>query len=79
MMKAKADGVTVLGLEEMNIQRLKAGDPIYIRKEDLGLENNILIFYAKDRGQLVKYMKPFIGKDTEVKLDLKSKDKKVED
>lgn len=41
MIKAKAGDLVILAITEENIERLKAGDPIYISKEELNIDIDI--------------------------------------
>lgn len=46
MLKATDGKTIILGLERGNIERLKAGDPIEIKGEEVGANRNILIVYG---------------------------------
>ena len=53
------------GLSEDNIQRLKSGQPVVIKLEDMGLrEGRIMIFYGKTEADMIKEIKPYLGSDT---------------
>lgn len=55
------------GLSEGNIERLKAGQPIMINLEDMGLmKGSIMIFYGKTEAEMAEMLKPFIGPETKV-------------
>ena len=58
------------GLSEENIKRLKAGQPIKINLADLGLKGIVVIFYGRTENEMVLAMKPFIGKDTKVNVEM---------
>lgn len=56
-----------LGIEERNLERLRAGDPIHILKEQMpgaGLQFDILIFYGKDDRELREIIAPAISEHT---------------
>ncbi len=71
MLKALAGNLIILGIEPENIKRLMAGDPILVKKESLGVQNDIAIVFGKDRKDLLKQLRdtglqlpevPYIGK-----------------
>lgn len=54
-----------LGIEERNLERLRAGEPIHILKEQMpGLPLDILIFYGKDDRELREIIAPAIREHT---------------
>jgi hypothetical protein len=76
MVKAKAtlaDGRTllVLGISEANVERLKAGDPIYFDAAQLRIApgeplGHVTVFYGKDEAELARTIRTLIGPATEV-------------
>lgn len=62
-------GVIVLGLEEGNVERLRAGNPIHIHADDLGFTGEIIIILGKDADALAEILKPMIGPNTDVRDD----------
>lgn len=53
-----------LGISEENVRRLKEAQPILIRGGDLGFDwLEILIFYGRDREELVKTVKATMAVD----------------
>ncbi len=45
------------GLEEGNIERLKAGQPIYFQLDELGIEgHDVMIMYGKDQADITKQL-----------------------
>lgn len=67
MLKAIIGGKIVLGISDMNIARLKLGQPIKLNLEDLGLENReVFIFHGKDEGEMKKTLSSLIGPDTKM-------------
>lgn len=53
-----------LGVEEKNLERLRAGDPIYIFGEEMGLPFDIAIYYGKDMNTLMAMTRPGIKPET---------------
>jgi hypothetical protein len=70
VIKARAGNLIILGISEENVVRLKQGEPIKIDGHEMGLEGDILIFYAPTTGDLIKTIQPMIGKDTRVNDNL---------
>jgi hypothetical protein len=68
---ASGNGITLigLGLEDGNLERLKAGQPIRVRLSDLGFTGaagamQITIFYGKTQAEMRAALAPFIGSET---------------
>lgn len=61
-----------LGLEEGNLERLRAGKPIAVKLDELapGLAADLVIFYGKDRHAMVDMMAGSIGPDTKINPDI---------
>lgn len=57
----------VLGLEEGNVERLRAGKPIHIHADDLGFVGEIVILLGKDSNALSEMLSPLIGPNTDVR------------
>src|SRR5688572_26243379 len=56
-----------IGLTEANIQRMKADQPAIIRLEEMGLrKGEIVILYGVDEADLLKQLKPHMGKETQI-------------
>jgi hypothetical protein len=66
-----ADGKSVvIGLEEGNIERLKAGRPYVHKLAQYGLPDvDIYILYGKDRADIVRQLKPMVTDATQVKFN----------
>lgn len=66
MIKATArteDGrqLVVLGLSDMNVQRMREGKPIHILAEEIGMSGfTIYIITGKDEAEMEKMLGPFI-------------------
>lgn len=56
----------LLGLEEMNIERMRAGDPIHIHADALGFPGEIIIIVGKDAAALQETLAPLVGPNTVV-------------
>lgn len=77
MFRATADGkdgpMAILGLSAENVKRLKAGQPIYVRRDgqagDIGLNKSLVIFYGDSEQQMLNQMRPLIGPDTKAHID----------
>lgn len=73
---ASGDGLVLvgLGLEEGNLERMRAGNPVRVRLSDLGFVGavgavQIVIFAGTDARSMAKDLKQFIGPDTVVHLE----------
>ncbi len=67
------DGRTILGmgLSHGNLDRLKKGEPIRFKGEDVGLDDvDILIFSGKTEESMAKQMDPMITAKTIIKGNL---------
>ena len=69
MLKAKLTGKDgkpglILGITMENVKRLKEGQPIKVDLTEMGLNADLMIFYATDEQGLIATIAPFIGKDT---------------
>jgi hypothetical protein len=69
MVKAKLTGdggktLLLFGLSEVNIRRLKAGEPIKVDLTEMGLEGEMLIFYGESERDMALMLKPYINEDT---------------
>lgn len=53
-----------LGVEERNLERLRAGDPIHVFGEEMGLPFDIVIYYGKDMEALMAMTRPGIKPET---------------
>ena len=66
------DGNILLGfgLSDINLNLLKQGKPILIKKEDteklIGHKINIMIFHGKTEKDMQKKLSDFIGPDTKI-------------
>lgn len=45
--------IVTLCLEEVNIERLKAGKPIRVYQEDLNIPIDIIVLYGKDKAAII--------------------------
>lgn len=71
MIRARMTGpkgrrMILLGLEEMNVTRLRDGQPIHIHADELGFPGDIVIILGKDADALQRQLEPFIGPETAV-------------
>lgn len=58
MVKAKKGNTLIFGLSDMNLERLKKGEPISFNLNELGAEPyDILIFHGKDEQAMYQSMK----------------------
>lgn len=73
MLKIKVnERQVVLGLSDMNLQKLKEGLPIKINLKDLDMQDiEIFIFAGKDEHTMAEQFKDGIGPKTTVKIDPK--------
>lgn len=54
------------GITERNVELLKQGKPISIDLNEMGINASVMIMYGETEADLLKTLKPFIGKDTVV-------------
>lgn len=75
MIKFTVDGeggrtLVGLGMSEGNVERLKAGMPIFVNLAALGLPPiDIYIFYGETEHDLADMVKPNLGPESKVTLD----------
>lgn len=55
-----------LGISDENVRRLKRGEPIYVNLNEMGIEAELMIMYGRTEAEIVKELKPFIGKETTI-------------
>jgi hypothetical protein len=67
------DEMLILGLSEQNIKKLQEGKPMYLTRKTHGdgipQGWRIMIFTGKDENKMTEMVKPFLGPDTEIKID----------
>jgi len=64
---ARMGRLIVIGLEEKNIEQMKAGNPFHKYLEDkLGIPYDLVIFYGKTTEDLIKVAEEMSGPDTVV-------------
>lgn len=70
---ASGKGVTTigLGLVEGNVERMRAGQPVYVRLSEMGFvgamgATTICIFLGKTEQELAETLKEFIGPETAI-------------
>lgn len=58
-----------LGLSEGNLKKLREGKPIYIMKEELGIDFDLLIFWGRTEKEMVKKLRDIgaVNEKTEIK------------
>lgn len=54
----------ILGIDDENVRRLKADQPIQIKGAELGLDHDIMIIHGRTRATLVAMLKPMTTGDT---------------
>jgi hypothetical protein len=65
MLKARKGNSIILGLSDMNLTRLKMGQPIKFNLKELGLsDHDVFIFNGKDERTMKEMLKGNIGPDT---------------
>lgn len=52
------------GISAENVEKLKAGQPIVVNLNEMGINASMMIFYRETTGDLIKTIQPFIGKQT---------------
>jgi hypothetical protein len=66
MLKAKIGNAVILGLSEMNLVKLKLGQPIKLNLKDLGFEDReVYIFHGKDEKEMTETLRSLTGPNTE--------------
>ncbi|MCI0350740.1 MAG: hypothetical protein L0Z53_15050 [Acidobacteriales bacterium] len=77
----RPDGTPLLGfgLSAENVERLKAGSPIFVDLAEMGEKGAVAIFYGETEGDLIETLQPYIGSDTQVhdQLEDPGADKRV--
>lgn len=63
---ARAGNVIFVGLEEANLEKLRAGQPFHHHMMEVGAPFELVIFWAKDYTGLVAAMQEGVGPDTQV-------------
>lgn len=72
---ARMGRTIIIGLEEKNIERLRAGDPFYQHLEDkLELPYDLMIYYGKTMDDLTRIAEKMSGPDT-VRMDHRNRKK----
>ena len=67
--------VIVIGLEEKNLEKLRAGEPFHQYLEDkLGIPHDLIIFYGKTMDDLLKAAEKMSSPDT-IRIDHRNKRK----
>ena len=67
------DPIIGLGLSAKNMKRIKRGEPILIDLGELGLVGNILIFAGTTEKEMERQLQDFIGPDTKINVDPRTK------
>lgn len=52
MLKARSGNLVLLGINDENVQRLQQGEPVHVKGEQLGLDQDIVIAYHEDLNAL---------------------------
>lgn len=73
MIKFKSEGkqpLIGLGLSEGNLKKLREGKPIFIMREELGIDFNLLIFWGKTEEEIQRKLKDIgmINDKTNIKI-----------
>ena len=63
---ARAGNLIFVGLEEKNLEKLRAGQPFHHHMQEIGSPFELVIFYGKTYDDLVKAMQDGVGPDTQV-------------
>ena len=83
MLKMMAEGtkegkklrLVILGLSQINVERLKAGMPIHFDGAEVGLPGNeFMIFVGDNEPQMAREVHELIGPRTNVKIDPRFRD-----
>lgn len=55
----KADGtkLLILGLEEENVRRLRAGKPVFVEGAPLGVQADVILLYGKTSRDIIRELK----------------------
>ena len=70
MIKAANESTILLGLSELNVQRLKAGDPIMFKGEEIGIPGKqVIIVYGMTEMTIMNDLQTagLIGPNTEMR------------
>ncbi len=63
------------GISGENVEKLKAGEPIFINLNEMGINASMMIFYKETTGDLIEAIQPYIGKQTIVRDHLDDAEK----
>lgn len=67
--------IVVLGLSHVNLDRLKAGEPIVVNAAELGLpDTEIFIFSGRDEMTMAREVEELIGPSTRTTIDPRLRD-----
>lgn len=64
MIKARSGNLLILGLEAMNVERLKAGNPMLIKLSELGVPNTdlrVVITYGDTQEEILAQLERDLG------------------
>jgi hypothetical protein len=70
MLKARAGDHIFFGLSARNLQLLRAGKPIKVELEELGLTGSVVIFYGETEEAMRADLIDMVGPDTVFKDEL---------
>ena len=59
--------IILLGITELNIEKLKNNKPIKVLGKDIGTKHDIYIIYGKNEMHLMKMLQPMINDETKFK------------
>lgn len=64
----------VIGLSDLNLQKLQEGKPIHMDLESMGLLGEMYIFNGRTEAEMARTLAEFVGADTKVIMpeDMKS-------
>jgi len=71
---ARAGNLIIVGLEEKNLEKLRAGQPFHHHMQEVGAPFELVIFYGKDMADLETIIKTGCGPDT-VEIDHRNRKK----
>lgn len=61
MLRARLNGVFVLGIDAENVRRLQAGQPINVDLAELGGQGEILLMYGNTMADIAKELEQVTG------------------
>lgn len=63
---ARAGNLIIVGLEEKNLEKLRAGQPFHHHMHEIGAPFELMIYWGQTYDDLVAIMRDNVGPDTQI-------------